>query len=173
MITLLGSLLGFFTSFLPSIVDYFKVKQDNQMKLEMRKLDIEAAKLGHIYTMEEKSLDADIQETKSIYEHDESLNAPGFMNGFRASVRPIITYTFFILFLTVKLSALYMLYGVTAGDVLSVDQVMKGLPVIWDEETQGIFAAIISFWFGQRALSRFKGAKFVVPTMFKPDQKVV
>jgi hypothetical protein len=29
--------------------------------------------------------------------------------------------------------------------------------LVWDSETQGIFAAIISFWFGSRALEKRAG----------------
>lgn len=175
MITILGSILGFITSFLPTLMQYFTAKQEAQTKIELRKLDIEAAKLGHIYEMEIKSLDADIQETKSIYEHDSSLSGPGFMNAFRASVRPVITYIFFLLFVMVKVSALYLMYDLSGNDLLTWQQIMGGLPHIWDDETSGIFAAIISFWFGSRALTRFRGAKniAVVPTALKPDQKVI
>ena len=38
MISLLGSLLGFGTSFLPSILDFFKKAQAHKQKLEMMKL---------------------------------------------------------------------------------------------------------------------------------------
>jgi len=30
------------------------------------------------------------------------------------------------------------------------------LIAIWDIETQALFAAVMSFWFGQRALSKFR-----------------
>ncbi|SMG65708.1 hypothetical protein BMETH_374311521935, partial [methanotrophic bacterial endosymbiont of Bathymodiolus sp.] len=31
------------------------------------------------------------------------------------------------------------------------------LPQIWDRETQALFAAVMSFWFGQRALAKARG----------------
>ncbi|WP_276309667.1 hypothetical protein [Salinicola acroporae] len=31
------------------------------------------------------------------------------------------------------------------------------LPQIWDSETQALFAAVMSFWFGQRALAKALG----------------
>jgi hypothetical protein len=30
------------------------------------------------------------------------------------------------------------------------------LDVVWDEQTEGLFAAIISFWFGSRAMPKMK-----------------
>ena len=74
-----------------------------------------------------------------------------WVDGLRASVRPVITYAFFLLFTTVKVSALY---------VLVVDQGIEfvvALPQIWDPETQALFAAVMSFWFGQRALAKARG----------------
>ena len=34
-----------------------------------------------------------------------------------------------------------------------------GLLEIWDDETQAIFAAIIAFWFGNRAMSKARAWK--------------
>jgi len=33
------------------------------------------------------------------------------------------------------------------------------LNVIWDDNTAGLFAAIMSFWFGNRAVSKYYGVK--------------
>jgi len=30
--------------------------------------------------------------------------------------------------------------------------------MVWDDETRALFAAILSFWFGHRALKSFQGA---------------
>jgi hypothetical protein len=34
--------------------------------------------------------------------------------------------------------------------------ITDGLIAVWDAETQALFAAVMSFWFGQRALSKFR-----------------
>ncbi len=73
-----------------------------------------------------------------------------WVDALRASVRPIITYAFFLLFASVKGSALYVLI-VVEGILLA-----EALPRIWDPETQALFAAAMSFWFGQRALSKLR-----------------
>jgi hypothetical protein len=33
------------------------------------------------------------------------------------------------------------------------------VPLMWTAETQGLFAAIMSFWFGNRAVSKYYGVK--------------
>ena len=91
---------------------------------------------------------AEIEDTKWLYAHDRSIDAVGFVNGLRGSVRPVLTYAFFILFATCKGVTLYAMVN-TSGMDLSA-----GLLAIWDEETQAIFSAIIAFWFGNRAMSK-------------------
>ena len=90
-----------------------------------------------------KELKAEIQELKSLYKHDQSLTTTSpFISGLRASVRPVITYFFFFTFVGVELSVIFNL----------VDYVI--LQAIWNENTQGLFAAVLSFWFGSRAMSK-------------------
>ena len=66
------------------------------------------------------------------------------------SVRPLITYAFFALFASVKGSGLYLLIAVE-GLLIA-----EALPRIWDPETQALFAAVMSFWFGNRTLSKLR-----------------
>jgi hypothetical protein len=35
----------------------------------------------------------------------------------------------------------------------------EGVTLMFDQETQGLFAAVVSFWFGQRSVSKFMGKK--------------
>jgi len=51
------------------------------------------------------------------------------------------------LFAAVKISALVVALETT-------QDFNSAILVVWDEETQAIFAAIISFWFGSRALEK-------------------
>jgi hypothetical protein len=74
-----------------------------------------------------------------------------WVDGLRASVRPVITYAFFTLFTVVKASALYVLVSEEGLTVI------QALPQIWDPETQALFAAVMSFWFGQRGLAKAGG----------------
>lgn len=66
----------------------------------------------------------------------------------RASVRPVITYAFFGLFAGLKILAFC--------HALSVDHAsaLGSLPVIWDENADALFGAVLGFWFGSRIISR-------------------
>lgn len=148
MISLLGTLLGFGTSIVPEILGYFKQRQANQQELAM--LEAKARYADKLSELKLKELDAqaDIVESQSIYQHDNNLDSGRFVNALRGSVRPIITYAFFILFATVKGTALVAMMNNEGVDLAT------GLLAIWDSETQAIFSAIIAFWFGNRAMSK-------------------
>ena len=67
-----------------------------------------------------------------------------------ASVRPVITYAFFLVFAMVKVSAL--------ANLLQTDGVTLAAALLatWDEETQALFAAVMSFWFGSRQINKMR-----------------
>jgi hypothetical protein len=148
MMSLLGSLLGFGTSFLPEILNYFKAGQEHKHKLETMKMEAELMEKRSALKLQELDKQADIQETKSIYEHDRSIDAGGFVNALRGSVRPVITYAFFLMFVTVEV--VIMLKVMESGGDWK-----DAVDLMWSSETQGLFAAIVSFWFGNRAVSKY------------------
>jgi hypothetical protein len=150
MITLLGSLLGFGTSFLPQILEFFKAKQAHKDKMEEMKLQGELAAAGVHLQMQVLDKQAEIEETKAIYNYANP--SSGFSAGLAASVRPIITYLFFALFMATKV-VIMMKVMQDGGDW------MTGVDLMFDEETKALFAAIISFWFGNRSVSKFMGKK--------------
>ena len=147
MITLLGSLLGFGTSFLPEILNYFKAGQDHKHNLERMSLEMDMLAKRNELKLNIIDKQAEIKETEGLYKHD-SMDAGGFINALRGSVRPVITYVFFGLFVAIKVTALISLMD--AGNDLA-----RSLSLIWDDATSGLFAAIISFWFGGRAVSKY------------------
>jgi len=151
MLTLLGSLLGFISSAFPDLLRLWQDHQDRKHELAFLDRQMEQMRLGHTQRLEEIAVEADIAESKALYRHDSRPSGVKWVDGLRASVRPVITYAFFLLFTTVKTAALY---------VLITDQgltVVQALPQIWDPETQALFAAVMSFWFGQRALAKARG----------------
>jgi len=148
MISLLGTLLGFGTSIVPEVLGYFKQQQANKQELAM--LEAKAKYAAQLSELRVKELDAqaEIEETKGLYEHDRSIDAGGFVNALRGSVRPILTYLFFIAFASVKGVMIYaMIENQNIDWVTAVESA-------WDDETQAIFSAIIAFWFGNRAMSK-------------------
>ncbi|MBK8909036.1 MAG: hypothetical protein IPM60_14415 [Rhodospirillales bacterium] len=111
---------------------------------------MEQMRLGHQQRLEEIHVQADVTESQALYRHDMQPSGVRWVDGLRASVRPIVTYAFFLLFAGVKGSALYVLIAVE-GFVLA-----EALPQIWDGETQALWAAVVSFWFGSRSLAKIR-----------------
>ena len=148
MISLLGSLLGFGTSIIPEVIGIFKQKQADAHQIKMLEAKAKYADKLSELKIQELDAQAEIEETKGLYAHDSGIDAGGFVNGLRGSVRPVITYAFFILFCTIKGVTLYAMVT-TSGMDLSA-----GMLAIWDPENQAIFSAIVAFWFGNRAMSK-------------------
>ena len=152
MITLLGSLLGFGTSFLPEVLNYFKRGQEQKHELQRMKMEIELMAKRSEFKIQELDKEAEIKEAEGLYKHD-SVDAGGFINALRGSVRPINTYAFFGLFVAIKVTALISLMS------LPEMQLNMALSMIWDDQTAGLFSAIMAFWFGNRAVSKYYKTK--------------
>jgi hypothetical protein len=148
MLSLLGSLLGFGTSFLPKVMDFFQDKQDKKHELAVMEVQIRQQIELATQKLEAVNVEADIREIEAL---QKSMQPTGskLIDGYRATVRPTITYAFFILFIFVEVSAYLSL---TAAGISGLDAVQA----IWDEETKALFAAVISFWFGGRAIARLR-----------------
>ena len=148
MISLLGTLLGFGTSIVPEVLGFFKQKQANAQELAI--IEAKAKYAEQLSTLKIQELDAqdEIEETYGRYAHDRSTDAGGFVNALRGSVRPVLTYLFFIAFASVK--------GVLVYAMISNQNIdwVTAVQLAWDDETQAIFSAIIAFWFGNRAMSK-------------------
>ena len=150
MIALLGSVLGFGTSFLPQVLNFFQQKQEHKNKLEELKLRGELAAQGVDLQIKVLDKQAEIEETKAVYNYANP--SSGFAAGLAASVRPVITYLFFALFMATKVVIMIKVMQ-DGGDW------MTGVDLMFDDESRALFAAIISFWFGNRAVSKFMGKK--------------
>ena len=62
MLSLLGSLLGFGTSFLPKVMDFFQDKQDKKHELEVMEVQIRQQKELATQKLEAINVEADIRE---------------------------------------------------------------------------------------------------------------
>jgi len=171
MITLLSTIVSFLMGGLPKLLEFFQDRSDKKHEITLAQMQIERElelkKLGydvqeqieHIKSeqlqietaSQEKQalIGAQQAEMQTIYAHDVSLNegTSQWMHNLRASVRPVITYGFF--FLLVAIDACLVYHGIASG--VSFDKLAEQL---WDNETQTLFAAIISFHFGGRAFGK-------------------
>jgi hypothetical protein len=156
---------------LPKILDFFQDKSDKKHELELAKVQTERelalAKEGFMaqQRIEEIRLDeiktqttsdqnialmaAQQAEMQAIYAHDMSLNegTSRWMKNLRASVRPVITFGFFFLLVAIDIGL--FAYGWQRGADFK-----ELADMLWDDETQALFAAIISFHFGGRAFGK-------------------
>ena len=89
---------------------------------------------------------------KSEYPLNRSIKSGGFIDGLRGSVRPVITYAFFLMFVATEIVIVVRVLQM-GGDWTQAVELM------WTPETSGLFAAVMSFWFGNRAVSKFIGKK--------------
>ena len=144
MLSLLGSLLGFGTSFLPKVMDYFQDKQDKAHELAMMdKQKEQQIALGELQ-IKHINVEADIQETKNLLAHDKALmgRASQWMVTYAASVRPNIAYLLFIEFFTLTF-------------LLAFDKISLTLyQAIWSDPMQATFTTVVSFYFGSRSFNR-------------------
>ena len=151
--SILGSLIGFGGSAIPGILDFFKSKQDDKQELEKMKLMAEMKREGLEFDMKMFEQQATDKEHERLIHHDISINrGSGIISGLQKSVRPVITYAFFILFATIEIVLLRE--ALNGGTPFS-----EAIQLLWDDDTKAIFAAIISFWFGSRAIDKAKGRK--------------
>jgi hypothetical protein len=147
MLALLSPLFGILGSLLPSIVRIFERKQEIKYELDLAKLKIDAAERQADLQFHVEEIKVDSQLRQSALDHDKSLDGGKFINALRASIRPVVTYAFFFLFLVVKIAAAYVMIdtGMSMPDMLAA---------VWDVETMSLFSTIIAFWFGSRVMEK-------------------
>ena len=160
MITLITTLVSFLAGGLPKLLGFFQDRADKshemamarlqtERELELRKAGFEAQKRVEEIRVEGQMIEAASAERSALYAHDIAIGqgASQWMVNLRAGVRPLITYGLFLLLVFVDVAG--FVYAWQHG----VDfQIM--LDNIWDDETQIIWASVISFWFGSQAFSK-------------------
>lgn len=147
MLALLSPLFGILGSLLPSVVRIFERKQEIKYEIELTKIKIEAAERQADLQFNVEMVKADSQLRQSALDHDKSLDGGKFINALRASIRPVVTYTFFALFVSVKVAAAWVM-------IQNGDPVPEMLKAVWDIETMSLFSTIIAFWFGSRVMEK-------------------
>jgi hypothetical protein len=146
MMTLLATLLGFISSMFPDLLKLWKDGADRKHELEILKLQLEQQKQGHVNRLEEIQIAADSFESKALYKtYSIGIKWVDALNG---TVRPVLAYSFFMLYAAVKYAQITILLGSIS--------IMDAFGLIWHSEDQTIFAGIISFYFGQRAMGKLR-----------------
>lgn len=158
--TLATTVVSFLTSGIPKIIDYFQTKKDQAHELEMLKAQTESqlqlANAG--YLAQQKAEEIQLEGTLAQSQASELIarinqeielgkGASQWVVNARAMVRPSITYGLFLLLVTVDLAGLYYAYTTGVPFATAIAQ-------LWDDDTQTIWASVISFWFGGQAFKR-------------------
>jgi len=157
MITLFTTLISFLSGGLPSLLGFFQDKSDKKHELAMAAMQterelklMEAGYVAQAHVEEIKTqqieMQTQAQERASLYAHDIEIGkgASQWVTNSRAMVRPAITYGMFIMFMFVELFGFWFAFHREVPfDV--------ALNLLWDDETQIIWASIVSFWFGTQA----------------------
>lgn len=167
MLTFLSTFMSFLMGGLPKLLDFFQDRADKQHELALANMQTEKelrmlkegyvaqARVEEIRT-DQMQINADIEtqkfqleERQALYAHDMALSegTSTWVKNARAMVRPAITYGFFFLLVFVDVFGFY--YAIKTGVQFDV-----ALNLLWDDDTQQIFASIIAFWFGTQAFSK-------------------
>lgn len=149
MITLLGSLVGFISAAFPDLLKLWRDSADRKHELTILQLQMEQQAKGHQQRLEEIHVEADIAESKALYKtYYSGIKWVDALNG---TVRPVLAYAFFLLYFTIKCMQFAM---------VDLDSPLPWhMDMLWSVEDQAIFAGIISFYFGQRAMSKVRSGK--------------
>lgn len=146
MITLFSALVGLISSAIPDMLKMWRDHQDRQHEVTLLTMQMQQQAAGHANRLEEIGVQADIAESNAIYRtYTTGIHWVDALNG---TVRPVIAYAFFMLYAGVKLWQV---------NLLPADPLPWQYDTLWGEEDRAIFAGIIAFYFGQRAMSKVRG----------------
>ena len=149
MMTLLASLIGFLGSAFPDLIKLFQDRSDKQHELAVLQLQMEQQKAGYQQQLQEIQINADTAESKALYKTYHT--GVAWVDALNGTVRPMLAYAFFALYAAVKMLQIRF---------IDFTQILPWqMDVLWSAEDQAIFAGIISFYFGQRAMSKVRGGK--------------
>lgn len=144
MITLLSTLLGFLGSAFPDLLKLYKDSQDRRHELQILDLQLKQQAQGHANRLEEIRAQADISESQALYKtYSVGIHWVDALNG---TVRPVLAYAFFALYAVTKLLQFSLIDATIPASV----------HILWQDEDRAIFAGIISFYFGQRAMGKLR-----------------
>jgi hypothetical protein len=145
---------------IPKIFDAFQDSKDKKHELELARMQTERefkmmeagyaaqAKVEEIRT-EQVQINADMQTHMALLQHDteSAKGASLWVINARAMVRPAITYGMFLLLVFVDVFG--FIYAWKTG--VNFD---TALNLLWDDDSQQIFASIIAFYFGGQAFKK-------------------
>lgn len=151
MVTLLASIAGFLGSIFPEIIKFFIDRSDKNHELELLKYQLKHKTKETEYKQGEVGLHYDQSDTKILYStYKTGIDWVDALNG---TVRPLLAYSFFAIYCYIKWLQ-YKLLDFSASINIS-----EQIGLLWSLEDQAIFAGIISFYYGHRAINKLLNRK--------------
>lgn len=155
MLTGFFGIFGALAGLVPSILQFFTLRANNAQAIELKKLDIEAAKENISLQVDLASAQADIEQQRNVYNYASAPSGIKWVDALAVFVRPYITLVMFHAW--VALEGFMLLYGIANG--VNFEQMVSAL---WDADIKSLFAAIIGFWFGDRGGKKLMAATLAV-----------
>lgn len=155
MITILSMVVGFLSSMAPEFMKRWQDKADKQHELKMLEMQISAQEKGYGYKADEVGVESYSKMVVSAHKEqaDTLKGASRWVINMSASVRPVITYLFMLAFIGFEIAGIYVLLHPTlpwqAGMTFA-----QATAVVWGDEEMALFAGILAYWFGDRAMAR-------------------
>ena len=149
MVTLFASIVGFISSIFPELLKIFKDKNDKAHEIKILEKQIEMQEKGINARLDEIGADYDLANAKDIYRTYKT--GVTWVDALNGSVKPVLAYSFFILYGLVKF---IQISAISAGAPAFVY-----FDILWAEEDHAIFAGIISFYYGQRSMTKYRQKK--------------
>ena len=160
MMTLISTALSFLMGGLPKLLDFFQDKSDKKHELELAQLQVESQlrlqaaglqsqeRIEEIHTQHLQIKTAG-EERVALYQHDIAIGqgASQWIIDLRASVRPVVTYLFVGLLITVDIASIWWAWSTGVP-------FMEAIKEVFDTDEMQILASIIAFWFGTQAFSK-------------------
>lgn len=137
MMTLLGALLGFLGAAFPEVMKMFRDRSDKVHELAILDRQMELQKIGYAQQLQAVDRMADVTEMQIL--HQNFASGVLWVDTLNGTVRPILAYAFFGLYAYIK-----------------IFQAIHTPWALWSEEDQAIFASIMSFYFGHRAMRQIR-----------------
>ena len=160
MLTLISTVVSFLMGGVPKIMDFFQDRNDKKQELALAQMQMERelkmleagyanqARVAEIQT-EQIAMQTQSANLQAAYNHDieTAKGASLWVINVRALVRPAITYGMFLLLVFVDVFGfLYAYHREVPFD--------QALNLLWDDDSQQIFASIIAFYFGGQAFKK-------------------
>jgi hypothetical protein len=167
MLTMISTVLSFLMGGLPKLLDAWQDSKDKSHEIKLASMQTERELMMHKeglvaqqkveeIRLEELKVDAEVRsqevamkQHEALLAHDtaSAIGASTWVINARAMVRPGITYGMFLLLLFVDVFGFWYAFHTGVG-------FETALNLLWDDESQQIFASIIAFYFGGQAFKK-------------------